>query len=72
MNKEEAAALARQYFIADTWTSMAFLIRQIQLAEGSTECYAMGKHACKQMNCRWRETCQQPEDVRCRMFRQGR
>ena len=57
MNKRELLKLAKQYFIADTGSSIANLIRKIQLAEGNFDCFATGRSNCEQTACRWRKDC---------------
>lgn len=57
MDKGELLKLAGQYFIADTGSSVANLVRKIQLAEGHVDCFATGKTRCDQMGCRWRAEC---------------
>jgi len=44
MNKNDLIELARRYFIADVGLSMPNLIGKIQVAQGSTQCFAhLGK-----------------------------
>lgn len=57
MDKGELLKLAGQYFISDTGSSVANLVRKIQLAEGHVDCFATGKTRCDQMGCRWRAEC---------------
>lgn len=57
MNKNELLKLAKRYFIADAGLSEANLIRKIQRAEGSVDCFATGRTGCEQTACPWRKAC---------------
>lgn len=57
MNKGELLKLAGQYFISDTGSSVANLVRKIQLAEGHVDCFSTGRTRCEQTGCKWRAEC---------------
>jgi hypothetical protein len=57
MNKSELLKLAGQYFISDTGSSVANLVRKIQLAEGHVDCFSTGRTRCEQTGCKWRAEC---------------
>lgn len=60
LNKKDLLDLAKQYFILDDGLSEINLVRRIQAAAGSLDCYATERAiACTQLDCRWRASCLQ-------------
>lgn len=58
MKKPQLSELAKQYFILDDGLSETNLIRRIQRAEGSLDCYATTRvWICVQFGCNWRRDC---------------
>lgn len=60
MRLSEIEKKARSLGLKDTWRfSKKELIRAIQRAEGSAECFATGQSSCDQIACCWKDDCLQ-------------
>lgn len=58
MRLSEVEKIARNKGIASTWMyAKKELIKQIQKAEGNSECFGTAGKNCVQMACCWREDC---------------
>lgn len=58
MKLEEIKAIAQQHGIKAGKLKKAELVRAIQMAEGSEQCFETGKLAtCGQAGCSWRDIC---------------
>ncbi|OGS95119.1 MAG: SAP domain-containing protein [Gallionellales bacterium RIFCSPLOWO2_02_FULL_57_47] len=58
MKLEEVRTIAKSHSIKPGNLSKTGLIKMIQTAEGSFDCYATARSGeCDQVNCNWREDC---------------